>query len=75
MMGAGIFSAARHRCRLFAVRLEGADHQWRKVPHRELSIAPVADERFGRVTGRVEPRDEGRLGRLSDPTGRNASEA
>jgi hypothetical protein len=36
------------------VRPEGACHQWRKVPPRELSIALEADERFGRVTGRVE---------------------
>jgi len=32
------------------VRPEGAFHQWREVPPRELSIALVADERFGRVT-------------------------
>jgi hypothetical protein len=38
----------------FAVRPEGADHQWRRVPPRELSIALVADERFGRVTGWIE---------------------
>ena len=36
------------------VRLDGAYHQWRKVPPRELSIDLVADERLGRVTGRVE---------------------
>jgi hypothetical protein len=36
------------------VRPEGACHQWRKVPPRELSIDLEADERFGRVTGRVE---------------------
>jgi RNA-directed DNA polymerase len=35
----------------FAVRPDGAYHQWRKDPSRELSIALVADERFGRVTG------------------------
>ena len=29
-----------------AVRPEGADHQWRKIPPRELSIDPVADERL-----------------------------
>jgi hypothetical protein len=39
---------------IFAVRPEGAYHQWRKDPSRELSIALVADERFGRVTGRIE---------------------
>ena len=36
-----------------AVRSEGADHSWRKIPPRELSIDLVADERFGRVTGRA----------------------
>ena len=35
----------------------------------------VADERLGWVTAGPEPRDKGRLGRLSDPMGRNASEA
>jgi hypothetical protein len=34
-----------------AVRLEGANHQWRKNPPGELSIDPEADEQFGRVTG------------------------
>jgi len=29
-----------------AVRLEGANHQWRKIPPGELSIDPEADERF-----------------------------
>ena len=38
----------------FAVRPEGADHQWRKIPPRELSIALVAGERFGRATGWIE---------------------
>ena len=56
------------------VRLEGAYHLWRKVPPRELSIDPEADERLGRATGWAKPRDKGRLGRPSDPTGRNASE-
>jgi hypothetical protein len=37
-----------------AVRPEGADHLWRKVPPRELSIALVADERFGWATGWIE---------------------
>jgi hypothetical protein len=36
-----------------AVRPEGANHQWRKIPPGELSIDPVADERLGRVTGRA----------------------
>jgi len=40
-----------------------------------LSIGPEADERLSRVTGGLEPRDKGRLGRLSDPAGRNVSEA
>src|SRR5216684_45117 len=35
---------------LVAVRPEGANHQWRKIPPRELSIDLVADERLGRVT-------------------------
>src|SRR4051812_10106678 len=34
----------------FLVRPDGAYHQWRRVPPGELSIAPVADERFGRAT-------------------------
>ena len=38
----------------FGVRPDGAYHQWRKDPSRELSIALVADERFGRVTGWIE---------------------
>jgi len=33
------------------MRPEGANHQWRKSPSRELSIDLVADERLGRVTG------------------------
>src|SRR6266566_4117298 len=37
-----------------AVRPEGADHQWRENPPRELSIDLVADERLGWVTGRAE---------------------
>jgi hypothetical protein len=42
------------KIKIFAVRPEGADHPWRKVPPRELSIALVADERFGRATGWIE---------------------
>jgi hypothetical protein len=38
----------------FPVRPDGAYHQWRKVPPRELSIDLVADERPGRATGLVE---------------------
>jgi hypothetical protein len=41
------------RCRELAVRPEGAKHQWRRNPPRELSIDLVADERLGRVTGRA----------------------
>jgi hypothetical protein len=36
------------------VRPDGAYHQWRKVPSRELSIDLVADERPGGATGLVE---------------------
>ncbi len=35
------------------VRPEGAEHQWREVPARELSVDLVADERRGWVTGRL----------------------
>jgi hypothetical protein len=38
----------------YAVRPDGANHRWREVPPGELSIAPVADERLGRVTGWAE---------------------
>jgi hypothetical protein len=53
---------------------KGADDQWRKDPPRELSVALVADERLG-AGAWPKPRDKGRLGRLSNPTGRNVSEA
>jgi hypothetical protein len=43
---------ARRRL-LLAVRPEGANHQWRKIPPGELSIDPVANERLGWVTGRA----------------------
>ncbi len=47
-------SFSNHRpCRVLAVRPEGANHQWRKIPPRELSIDLEADERLGRVTGRA----------------------
>jgi hypothetical protein len=39
---------------LLAVRPEGADHQWRKIPLGELSIDPVADERLVRATASAE---------------------
>jgi hypothetical protein len=36
------------------VRPDGARHQWRKVPPRELSVDLVADERLVWATGWVE---------------------
>ena len=39
---------------IFAVRPEGAFHQWREDPPRELSMALVADERFGWVINWIE---------------------
>ena len=33
-----------------SVRPDGAVYQWRKVPSSELSVALVADERFGGAT-------------------------
>jgi hypothetical protein len=38
---------------VLAVRPEGADHKWRKIPPRELSIDLVADERLVRATARA----------------------
>jgi len=35
-----------------AVRPEGAEHQWRKIPPGELSINPDADERLAGVLHR-----------------------
>ncbi len=35
------------------LRPDGADHQWREVPPRELSVDLVADERGGRVHARA----------------------
>jgi hypothetical protein len=43
----------QRKSREVAVRPEGANHQWRRIPPRELSIDLEADERFGRVTGRA----------------------
>src|SRR3954453_101578 len=37
-----------------SVRPDGAVYQWRKVPPSELSVALVADERFGGATHRAE---------------------
>ena len=39
---------------LSLVRLEGANHLWRRVPPSELSIELVADGRRGRATGPAE---------------------
>jgi hypothetical protein len=58
-----------------AVRPEGAFHQWREDPPRELSIALVADERFGWVTGWIEASGKGRLWAVEQSDGRNVSEA
>src|SRR5262245_60215747 len=41
------------QCLELAVRPEGADYQWRKIPLGELSIDPVADERLVRATARA----------------------
>src|SRR3954451_10791871 len=38
----------------YSVRPDGARHQWRKVPPRELSVDLVADERPVRATRRAE---------------------
>ena len=40
-------------CPVLAVRPEGANHQWRKIPSRELSIELEADEQLGWATGRA----------------------
>jgi len=47
------FTPTSLECLKVAVRPEGADHQWRRIPPRELSIDLVADERSGRATGRA----------------------
>ena len=55
LVGAGEIPSVRRRAAIFsmsvilAVRPEGANHQWRKIPPGELSIDPVADERLVRV--------------------------
>jgi hypothetical protein len=38
----------------YSVRPDGAYHQWRKIPPRELLIDLVADERFVWATERAE---------------------
>ncbi len=43
-----------HVVMVSGVRPEGAYHLWREVPPGVLSIDPVADERLGWATGRVE---------------------
>ena len=50
----GVSGESLSKTFLFEVRPEGAFDQWREVPPRELSIDLVADERFGRATGRIE---------------------
>jgi hypothetical protein len=40
--------------RRYSVRPDGAYHQWRKIPPRELLIDLVADERFVWATERAE---------------------
>jgi hypothetical protein len=57
-----------------AVRPEGANHLWRKNPPRELSIDLVTSDLAGKPEG-LESRDKGRFRWLSDPMGRNVSEA
>ena len=42
------------QAQLYSVRPDGAYHQWRKIPPRELSIDLVADERFVWATERAE---------------------
>ena len=49
----GFAGLAAGQCLELAVRPEGANHQWRKIPPGELSIDPVADERLVRATARV----------------------
>jgi len=49
-----VISSGKPQVLIFAVRPDGTDHQWREVPPRELSIALLADERFGRATGWIE---------------------
>jgi hypothetical protein len=44
---------ANLECPKMAVRPDGANHQWRRNPPRELSIDLVADERLVWVTGRA----------------------
>jgi hypothetical protein len=53
-----------------AVRAEGADHQWRTAPSRELSIALAATSGLVGQPAGSKPREEGCLGRLGNPAGR-----
>ncbi len=60
----------------FSVRPDGAHHQWRKVPPRELSVWSGSWQaaRLGNRPRRSLA-TKAAFGRLSDPAGRNASEA
>ena len=69
LMAGAMKSSERGLRLLLAVRPEGANHQWRKTPPRELSIDLEADERLGRVSGWAGVRKErspGSLMRKSD---------
>src|SRR3954452_8852943 len=50
---AGLVAATTPRSRANSVRPDGAVYQWRKVPPSEMSVALVADERFGGATYRA----------------------
>jgi hypothetical protein len=52
--GENRFDRPAHPSRAYSVRPDGAVYQWRKVPPSELSVALVADERFGGATHRAE---------------------
>jgi hypothetical protein len=55
MTAAGVGQPQRRNVRglLRAVRPEGANHLWRRVPSGELSIDMEADERLAEVTEQV----------------------
>src|SRR4051812_806073 len=46
----GMHARSGHGNREISVRPDGAVYQWRKVPSSEVSVALVADERFGGAT-------------------------
>jgi len=58
-----------------AVRPEGANYQWRKIPPGELSIDPVAGAAHAGNCRGWSLVTKVAYGRLSDPAGRNVSEA